>query len=88
MWVAREGVDTRELEQALEASRDSGIANIHAIAAAEAAQHGLTTEALERYFTENLHFYLGTKENRGLAAFQQSASECGLLSQSAKPTSA
>ncbi len=79
MWVAREGVDTRELARSLEASRDAGLDSLEAIATAEAGSHGLTKEDLHRYFAENLHFRLGPGERSGLESFRQRAASLGLV---------
>jgi chorismate dehydratase len=82
MWVARPGVNTDGLAEILEQSRDEGQQSLEQIAAREAATHGLTNEDLHRYFAENLHFQLGSREKAGLQAFQQKAATLGLISPS------
>jgi len=81
MWVARAGVDTGELTEMLQASRDEGEQTLDRIAAAEAGSHGLTQEDLLRYFVDNLHFRMGPGERNGLEAFRQRASALGLISE-------
>ncbi|MEO1617260.1 MAG: menaquinone biosynthesis protein [Planctomycetota bacterium] len=79
MWVARSGVDTDELVPVLERCRDQGIECFEQIAAAHAASHGLTNEDLYRYFAENLHFHLGTRERDGLSRFHSGCKELELV---------
>tara|TARA_R110002049_G_scaffold2750_3_gene21836 strand:+ start:28279 stop:29100 length:822 start_codon:yes stop_codon:yes gene_type:complete len=79
MWVARRGLDTDELAEMLQASRDDGLANLDRISAEEAAGHGLTNEDLLSYFVDNLHFQLGPGERLGLETFRQRAASLGLI---------
>ena len=81
MWVARRDADTDQLAELLEQCRDEGVAASDEIAAKHAAPNGLTTEDLHRYFTENLHYTLGDRENQGLAKFQQHCQSLGLIDQ-------
>lgn len=83
-WVARRSPDGErcigdEIIDALSASRDDGIADLQSIAAEHAAAHQLSTEDLYRYFSENLHFYLGEKERDGLDYYRQRAEHWGLI---------
>jgi chorismate dehydratase len=78
MWVAREGVELNGLEQALAAARDSGVAHLDEIARREAGTLGLSHEACLSYLRDNLYFYLGPRERRGLALFYRHAVEIGL----------
>ncbi|HEY2759716.1 MAG TPA: menaquinone biosynthesis protein, partial [Pirellulales bacterium] len=78
MWVARAGVDVHRLERALADARDCGVANLEQIAAAEAAPLGLTVPQCLAYLRDNLHFYLGERERRGLELFYRKAAEHGL----------
>ena len=78
MWVARPGVDVAELEHALAEARDCGVANLETIAEAEAAPLGLTVPQCLGYLRDNLHFYLGPAERRGLEMFYRKASGLGL----------
>ena len=78
MWVARSGIDAHRLEQALADARDCGVANLEQIAIAEAAPLGLTVPQCLGYLRDNLHFYLGDEERRGLELFYRKAAEHGL----------
>lgn len=79
MWVARPGADTQGLAEKLQQSRDAGIEACEEIAGAHAAGHGLTKEDLHRYFVENLHFHLGSRERAGLELFHQGCRDLGLV---------
>jgi chorismate dehydratase len=78
MWVARAGIDLGDLEFALGQARDEGVAHLEEIAAAEAAAVGLTRPECRSYLRDNLHFYLGPGESRGLELFRRHAVELGL----------
>jgi len=86
MWVARRDVDLGPLEAILTECRDEGVQQIESIAAAEAGPNGLTVKELRRYFTDNLHFYLGNDERRALTTFYDSLVEIGLLNSSSVPS--
>jgi chorismate dehydratase len=78
MWVTREGRELNGIEQALGDSRDRGVANLAEIAGQEAAAKGLTVPQCLSYLRDNLHFYLGPREQQGLAKFYECAVELGL----------
>lgn len=79
MWVARAETDLRELETVLCAARDAGVAHLDRIAAREAASVGLSVEQTVGYLRDNLHFYLGDRERRGLELYFRLAKELGLV---------
>jgi chorismate dehydratase len=79
MWVARSGVDASDLAVALEAARDAGVANLSEIAQHEAASVGLSVGECLSYLRDNLYFYLGPREMRGLELFRRHASRLGLI---------
>jgi chorismate dehydratase len=78
MWTARPGLDTSEAAFALRKARDEGVAHLATIAEQNAAPVGLTTAACLSYLRDNLHFYLGPSERRGLAMFRRLAANLGL----------
>jgi chorismate dehydratase len=78
MWVARADVDAEQVEGALAAARDRGVACLPAIAEREAPALGLTVPQCLSYLRDNLHFYLGPDELRGLTRFYQRARDLGL----------
>jgi len=76
VWAAHRGVSRATLAQVeplLAAARDSGKANLGAIASAEAAAHGLTMPQCLGYLRDNLHYDLGPRELAALAAFYDHA---------------
>jgi chorismate dehydratase len=78
MWTARAGADLGGLESALAAARDEGLAHLDEIASREAAALGLTGPQCLAYLRDNLYFYLGPGEQRGLELFYTHAVELGL----------
>ncbi len=78
MWVARAGADLEGLEAALAQARDAGVAHLDEIAAREAAPLGLTRPQCLSYLRDNLYFYLGPREQRGLELFYHKAAQLGL----------
>jgi chorismate dehydratase len=78
MWVARSGTDLNGLETALADARDAGLAHLDDIAEQEAAPLGLTRPQCVSYLRDNLYFYLGPREQRGLERFYKKAAELGL----------
>jgi len=85
VWAARAGVDVRDVAPRLAAARDAGVANLAAIAAAEAAAHGLTVPQCLGYLRDNLHFHLGSREWDALRLFRDKAAALGLLDGAATP---
>jgi len=80
MWVARPGVETAVLRLALEQARDEGVAGLSTIAAQEAATGGLGESVCHSYLRDNLHFYLGSRERKGLELFHRHAVALGMAS--------
>jgi chorismate dehydratase len=78
MWTARPGLELDAFEAALCEARDLGVAHLAEIAAREAAPLGLTTPQCLSYLRENLYFYLGPRERRGLELFRSHATQLGL----------
>lgn len=78
MWVARTGAELDGLDAALAQARDAGVAHLDEIAAREAAPLGLTRPQCLSYLRDNLYFYLGPREQRGLELFYEKAAQMGL----------
>ncbi len=87
-WAARPGVDTSPLEPLLMAARDRGVANLAAIAAAEAPRHGLTVQQCLSYFRDNLHYHIGKAEQEAIRRFRECTGALGLLTAAPQPTAA
>lgn len=85
MWVARKsGLSCprwKEVSEALEACRDQGLANAPVIAGQFAPKYGLSHEDCLMYFTQQLHFTLGEREQAGLRLFSDHLRQLGLLHQ-------
>lgn len=79
MWVARPGVDLQGIDRALCEARNAGVENLEQIAEVEAAPLGLTVPQCLSYLRDNLYFYLGEREQRGLQLFRQKVDELGLI---------
>ena len=73
VWAARANADLQGVATALARARDLGVANLAEIARAEAAPLGLTQPECLAYLRDNLHFYLGPDEMRGMELFQRLA---------------
>lgn len=81
MWTARPGLDSALLaavDAALRAARDDGLAHLPEIAEREAAPIGLTARECLSYLRDNLYFFLGPREQRGLDLFYRHAAAMGL----------
>ena len=78
-WAARPDVVTTPLEPHLTAARDRGVANLAAIAAAEASRHGLTVPQCLSYLRDNLHYHIGPQERAAIARFRDLTGSLGLL---------
>ena len=78
MWTARAEVDLRGVDMALGAARDAGVAHLQEIAEAEARHVRLDIATCLDYLRDNLYFYLGPRERRGLEVFCQHAAQLGL----------
>jgi chorismate dehydratase len=79
MWTARAGVDTSVLAGHLEEARDAGCQALPEIARQEADSVQLDPEVCLSYLRDNLHFYLGPRERRGLERFCQEAAALDLV---------
>ena len=75
MWVARSAALRSDLAPALEAARDAGVENVELIARQEAARVGLSVQECLSYLRDNLYFYLGAREQRGLELFREHAAQ-------------
>ena len=76
--IVRAGVDLNGFDQLLEQARDAGVANLQTIAEREAAPLGLTVPECLSYLRDNLYFYLGPRELRGLNLYYQLAQKRSL----------
>jgi chorismate dehydratase len=80
MWIARPGVDTKDISPRLAAARDAGVRHLDEIAAAAAESLDISQELALSYLRENLHFTLGPEELAGLTRFRELCIEHQLVS--------
>ncbi len=78
MWVAHRETALPGVEEAFSAARDSGVANLEAIARREAPQLGISPATTIDYLTQNLYYRLGERERLGLTKFYELAVQYGL----------
>ncbi len=78
MWTARSTTDLDALETTLALARDEGLAHLDEIAQREAPALGLTAPQCLAYLRDNLYFFLGPREQRGLELFYNRAVHLGL----------
>jgi len=85
VWAVRDGVEPGVLVDRLTAARDAGVANLAAIAAAEAAAHGLTVPQCLAYLRDNLHYVLGSRERQALELFGRHVAGLGIVPGHVRP---
>ena len=78
-WTARQAVP-HAICDALSACREDGLNHLNEIAQREAPLLDLSIEEAKSYLRDNLHFYLGDKEQESLNQFRQECLKAGLLS--------
>lgn len=78
MWATRRGAHLGTVEEALSAARDRGLEKVRDIAARESTLLNLPQPLVLEYLTQNLYFYLGPEERRGLQRYYQLAVKQGL----------
>jgi chorismate dehydratase len=78
-WIARAGVDLRDLPERLELAKHDGMSHIDEIIARHAIPRGWPAETARRYLTEYLKFDVGPDQIRAIRLFHQYAAEDGLI---------
>lgn len=78
MWTARPGVELGDLDVLLSQARDEGLAHLEEIAEQEAPHLGLAQPQCLSYLRDNLYFFAGEREWRGIELFYEHASQLGL----------
>jgi chorismate dehydratase len=81
MWIARPGIEPLLLEQVdsgLRQARDLGLMHLAEIAEREAPHVRISPEECLSYLRDNLYFFLGPREQRGLEAYYRHAAQQGL----------
>ena len=80
-WAARPGVDSPELEAALDAARDQGCRELEAIAEEQSTTMELPRDLVLVYLRDNLNFHLDARERQGLDLFFRRAAALRLIPQ-------
>lgn len=78
-WIAREGFESAELRQALDAARDEGERQFEEIARVESVKIGLPERTCFLYFRDYIRFHLGPRERQAMVRFGQLAAEMSLV---------
>jgi chorismate dehydratase len=78
-WAVREGLKDQGIVEALNKSRDLGVANIPAIAERYSTQLGMKKEFLQQYLERNVYYYLDRSCVEGLELFYEKAAQAGAI---------
>jgi chorismate dehydratase len=78
-WIARAGIDLRDLPARLELARHDGLAHLDEIIARHAVPRGWPAEVAHRYLAEYLKFDVGPDQLRAVRLFHEYAAEEGLI---------
>jgi chorismate dehydratase len=78
-WVARDGVDLRDLPERLEVAKREGLAHLDQIIARYAVPRGWPADVARRYLAEYLKFDVGAEHVRAIERFHQLAFEEDLI---------
>ena len=78
LWVARPGVESDGLAQALAAARDEGLTQLPEIARQAAPAVGVPEGECLRYLRDHLEFHLGPRQRQGMELFFELARRHGL----------
>lgn len=85
MWVSPNSIATtdavadRRYANALEMSRDAGLAAAAQLASRYHSEYGISADECLQYFKRHLQFRLGEDELRGLSLFREKSVQLGLL---------
>jgi chorismate dehydratase len=78
-WIAREGVDLRDLPERLELAKRDGLAHLDEIIQRYAVPRGWPADVAHRYLAEYLKFDVGAEHVSAIEKFHQFAFEEGLI---------
>lgn len=85
VWIAREGVDLRDLPKRLDNAKRDGLANIGEIITRYATPRGWPADVARQYLTRHLQFNIGERELAGIRLFHTLAAKHGLIDSPARP---
>ena len=82
-WAVREQSSSAEklryVAQVFQRSRDRGVTQITALADSWSPKIGLSVHSIQKYLTDNIHYYLETEFIEGMKLFFRCAAQSGLL---------
>jgi chorismate dehydratase len=78
-WIARDGVDLRDLPDRLELAKGDGLSHLDEIIARHAVPRGWPADVAKRYLGEYLKFDIGKEQLRAIRLFHTYAAEEGLI---------
>jgi chorismate dehydratase len=78
-WIARDGVDLRDLPERLELAKRDGLAHLDEIIQRYAVPRGWPADVAHRYLAEHLKFDVGAEQVQAIRRFHQFAFEEGLI---------
>ena len=85
IWMAREGVDLRDLPQRLERAKRQGLEHVEELIERHAVPMGWPRELARKYLTQHLRFDIGPRELEAIACFHQLAAKHGLVANPINP---
>ncbi len=83
-WAARPGFKDNSLVEALNASRDQGLANLPAIAERYSATLGIKQDFIQHYFDKDMFYYMDQACVSGLELFYDRAASIGAIKSNRK----
>ena len=84
-WMARDGVDLRDLPQRLERAKRDGLAHVDEIIARDAGPRGWPADVARRYLTQHLQFDIGAPQLEAVRLFHALAHKHGVLPSPPRP---
>ena len=79
VWIARDGVDLRDVPQRLARAKRQGLAHVEEIIGQYAVPRGWPADVARRYLTHHLQFDIGERELSGIRLFHELAANHGLI---------
>jgi chorismate dehydratase len=85
VWIARRGVDLRDVPDRLMRAKDEGLSHVEEIIERFAVPRGWPADIARRYLTHHLQYDIGPRELEGIQLFHQLAAKHGLIDSPPKP---
>jgi chorismate dehydratase len=85
VWIARKGVDLRDLPARLERAKRDGLAHVDEIIEQHAAPRRWSADVAKKYLLHHLRFDIGARELEGIRRFHALASKHALIPSPPRP---